>query len=536
MAKRTRIRSNKKVDAFLTYKEDPDLYLREAISFDLPRDPLILLKHLTQFSLFVRELSQDVHKYTDYTLNPIIRAEERSLRMSIDLEVVFHLVWEWYLDIYERVDPLEGRMANARLIIWSCFCTLFYLLIYSGDEGQGRFLELGVKTAADYDFCRLVQGSEENVIISDLSLLEYSLSVLWRSMRFITPSLYRHAFCPEMKEYFYALFFRYTSFLSAKQVDLARVMDDPRYYGRDRTGEENHSEEEDEGGNDDRDEEYGSYKKQNVPLAEGYHLKSEYFYEGEAIFTGQIRRLVLSGKIQDHRKEHPLVLEKPEKVGEIVKKLVADAVRKMVGDQESVMMKELRQTLMEDFKKTFLSLYLYHGEVERYRREKPNQSTRAGDVLSVVRKADLVIASEIMKRNIADIVKDPALEKESVLLCKITTRLLLEHNENRRSKWIDKHFMMEEMVSQSELEEAVKNALKKRGNGRDWEKKLPLLIRLVGIYYVLFEGNIYESTLFVECYMIWISLLMHRSKVITPLDLHPAIRSFVQNFITITPS
>lgn len=523
MAKR--IRYNKTAQPHLIY-HSPVQYLSDAPKFTLPTEPLILVKHLNEFSLFVEVLVRDVFTHTDPDENPLIQAMKKLERLNIPLNTVFELAWNWFLEIEGMKGDFTGRLANARLLAWSQCCTLFYLITYSGDnEKDCELLGKNKGPASAFTYCLTLAEKDSNIVITDSVMNDYTVDELWLSMRLLLPTLYQNPYNNSMKQYLYALYFRYASFFTTKQNNLERLMDNPKFY-RFEVGRDSESTVEEE--DDNEEEAFDAFKKQEIPLGFGYYLTSDFFYEGELLFTSQLRRIFLSTDLDEHCKEfsfifsptQPLTLNVGLGLG------LREGLEKMI--MEVSVHGELRQSVNEEFMKQCLSLYIYHGEPERWKRMYPNMNTRASEILAQSRPSDLKHATSVMSQTITELVKSPNREREIVLLTKIITRQLLRYDDNKKAELINDSFILEELVSLDKLEELIERALKRK---RSSPRRAPLLVKLVSTYYVIHEGFLKKSHEFVECYLVWLAILVKRLGWIQPRKIYPTIREFIKNFI-----
>lgn len=516
-----RIRYNKKTQPFLSY-QNPKQYLEESADFTLPTEPLILVKHLTQFALFVEVLVRDVFSCTDpEEENALTLAIMRADRLGIDLAPIFELSWNWFLEIDGMRGDFTGRLANARLLSWAQCCILFHLTIYSGDKESDSVLHKRIRgKASEFCYCGMLLSKDSNVVITDSVINKFSLDEMWMSMRLIIPTLYQNPYDVDMKDYFYALFFRYASFLTMPQKGLDKLMDNPKFYRKFMPTEGD--DEEDSG--DEEEEAFDEYKKQEIPIGEGYFLTSEYFYEGELLFVSQMRRFFLSTELTKCSDEYRFIFREPPTKNRLV--VVRQSLEKMV--REVSVDGQLRQSVNEEFKKHCLSLYLYHGEAERFKRMYPNMNTRASEILAQARPADLKHATEVITSTITDLIKKPGMEKEMVLATKIVTRDFLRHDGNKKADAIDKSFVLEELVSLDQLETLIDLALVRK---KSPVRSPPLLVKLMSTYYVIHEGFLNKSLDFGENYLIWLAILVHRLEWIRPNKIHPSICEFIKYFV-----
>jgi hypothetical protein len=365
--------------------------------------------------------------------------------------------------------------------------------------------------AEDYPFCMMV-SREENVTISSRPIIEYSVKEVRNSVRLIMSSLYRHPYTTAMKNYFYALFFRYCDLFSSQQSDLRRVLDNPLYYSLIPTNVMDEEEEEED------DEEYDAYKRITLPLDEVYQLKSEYLFEGELLFSRQLRRMMLSNQLIQQSETNPLILTNP--INDVTMQKCSLAI--METFCELVIHKELKKFINEDFKRSIISLYMFHGETERFVRQWPSSASQPGDVLAITRPNDLLQANNIQKMNLADILKAGELyTKEIVFITKcITHRWISYESKENNAHRIDAAFMIEQLVTLDDIDEVLDS------------EGLPCLLSLIQTYYVVYRGAVYKTIEFIEAYMIWLSILIKKEGVLTEKTIHQKIRQYLVYFET----
>jgi hypothetical protein len=202
--------------------------------------------------------------------------------------------------------------------------------------------------------------------------------------------------------------------------------------------------------------------------------------------------------------------------------------------------KELKQFVKEDYKAAVVSLYVYHGETERYRMRWPHASAQAVDVLGLLRPDANVVAMRAHAMTAKEILTDQVLyEKETVLLAKCTTLRWLCYQKERHAikpsvaeaSKLEQCFMLEELVSLGQIDEMV--ASLSQVPGEDEEEAgvpMPTLLRLVRQYYVIRGTSIYRTSDFAEAFLLWLSLLVEEG-VILRKNIHPKLKSCLSLFL-----
>jgi len=194
---------------------------------------------------------------------------------------------------------------------------------------------------------------------------------------------------------------------------------------------------------------------------------------------------------------------------------------------------ELRSVIIEDFKKQVINIQLYHGEMERFKRDKPEASCEPGDVLSTLRNADFMRVQQIQKTDLSSIASHKRTtegvahgEKERVLLAKgAIFRWLSYKGFKQASQMVQNCFLMEE-YSLEKIEEAL-CVVEKRGG--------LYFIKLVQKYYVLSGDGVFSSEFFGPSLMVWLALLtrMFPRELAGREGLHPALDRALPNFLPV---
>lgn len=484
---------------------------------------------------------------------------------QVDTNAVLQIAWEWHKAICARGEAMTGLYAHCFMLSWTAFCKFFYLVIY---ENEALYSVIRTRRGEEYDYCRHV-NREENVIITDSVILDYRVNEVWNSLQQIVPSLYRNTFTSHMKTYLYALFFRYCDIMWRQQdeADLVRIMDNPLFvkfsrdhYHQNSQHESGGSDEEEEtedsdvyvtesdsesdstsgggggGGEDEEEAEaYEAYQSVTVPLSESCSLKSAYFFEGQLIFFSQLKRVSFSETLAGLCESNPLILR--QRLSAETLEQCRQAVKEMVGDV--ALHPELKKFVKEAFKSAVVPLYLYHGETERFRAHWPYANNHAFDVLSMFRPNDNMEATKMLDMTAAQMLVDDArYEKEIVLLAKCCTALWLEHemSETAVRVKINKWFIIEEQVSLDKIDKRIGAILERQHQQQQHqqrhtnERSVPLLLRLVRIYYVAHEGAVYRTQNYAEAFLLWMQLLVTQGHV-QRNHLHQKIKSCLRHFI-----
>ena len=482
-----RLHYNKSEEKYLDYNEkEPVQYLEAAGKSLLPHSNLVLLKQMTGWARFVEALLSRVT--FNFSLEDIMR-EETEID-TIDCLTVLNVAWRWHTDIISRKEPLTSHYAYAYMMSWSCFCQSFIITIHNNVD---RLEEIQKWPAEKYVFYQEMSQLNNIEISSDI-ISQYNVTILWDSMKFfIIYGAYNMSYSNDMKRYIHALFYRYCSFLTVKEEELEVMIDNPLFI-------QEIDKEEKKTKLGDEDEAYDAYKLITIPVTENYHLTSNYLFEGEILFYHQFYRITLSDILCSFYEEDPILLSSvviDDKIEEY--KLVWFNFVTHVCSHS-----RLDQFIVNDFKKDMMSIYLYHGEKERYQRTWPEANSDPNDILNQTRPDDQIIALEIQNMIptlILSTFKEKGIyEKESIFITFLAIKRWFAYREFKNHGILNELLILEEFYELNQI-----NLIMIRKN-----TDYPLLIRFVSTYYVILGRQIYKSTIFFNALFLWINLMSKR--------------------------
>ncbi len=515
-------------EAFLGYNGLPLTYAHAAQTALLPVDAWALLQHMSCFAAFVEELlvvrvvpdepEQQEETGDDafaWLRNGVIDEEEEEEpptaepedeAMLVSVEEMLGVAWRWHTDLVARALPLTGHYATAYFLSWTAFCQLFYM---GSQASESRRHQLKHWRAQDYDFYRRM-AARHTIDITAMPLSLYSLNDLWCSVRLIvTCGFYSEPYAPGMKQYLYALFYRYCELISVELGDISLVLDNPLFIAT--------------GGGATFDD-YNAYKSLAIPVNEQLSLSSEYVYEGQALFYGQLYRISLSDRLQSMWEDAPLVLETP--LDRETETLCQEAWLAMLSTvfQDKL----LGQFIVTDFKCNLLRLHLYHGEQEQYKRRWPESNAEPGDVMLMLRPDDHVRAIAVHTLPLMDVLKQYREERRHetemvYLTCQVTARWLASRNVAGHKERLMPHFQLDQLCTLEQLDAATL---------RD-DAQVPLLLSLMRLYYVVWGARVYRTPHFVHAYLVWLQLLVARLGLVPPDCIQPALQECIGLFSVI---
>jgi len=536
-------------------------YQEKMIVFVLPSHVEFLLKHMEGVchflddiyeALYEREKEEEGADHFEVLFAAYDEAHEqavirRNATLSmLNLPLIASTLLQWHNDIVTRKGvTTTGAYAVCYFLSWGVYTRSFHLTVSLQSEKLSLY---AYGSAKEHLYCEIV-SKRSNVVITDAQLIDYSVDQLWISMRLITPSLYTYPFSLPMRNYVYALFFRYADLLGMEQDDSVDIFDNTRFFTP--LQQQQQQQEEDIEGHDDFDD----YKKLNVCANGSYNIHSDFVYEGELLFFNQLYRLQLSTDLMRYH-------ERAESKIRIVytPKLNRLAFIRIALDQWSEALiiltrdTQYKESLVTRYTHTRTDMHLCHGDRERHKRAFPNSACDARDVLLEARplEMDHVTRSQAMvlgdliqcfKRNYTAVIENCGggvnedyeghvlqeggeswmvveYEQEALLLTRICTRLFMEYHKVKGLHRMDDAFIFEELVSLQRIEEVFF-----LGKTTSW----PVFLKLMRHYYVMdtVTRKVFKSVFFVEAYFVWLSLCL-RNKVITTGAIHPKLLDLTQ--------
>ncbi len=530
---------------------------------ELPRSNTVLLRQLTALHRFAEDVMDSVlarveHDLLDECTGPesyarlvqqaMARLGKKTTEGEVSTGAMLQVAWQWHKTVCQRNEHITGVYAHCYMLSWSAFCKFFYLVLYENAE---MYHIIATRRADQYEYCHQV-NAEENVVVTDAVILHYTVNQVWNSLQQIVPSLYRYRYTSDMKTYLYALFYRYCDIMWRRQDDdLKRVLNNPlfvkfapvdesdessEYYtgseseewDEDSDEEEDSLEDDEEAEEEEETEPYEAYQNVTVPLGDGCSLRSAYFFQGQLVFFSQLKRVSFSETLRTLTDANPLILARPLTSEQSTR--CREAVLQMCG--ETAVRDELKKFVKNAFKTTVVPLYLYHGEMERFRAQWPHANNHAFDVLSMFRPNDNVEATKMLEMTAGQLLADDArYEKEVVLLLKCCLKESLQHEMGTTAirDTVEQCLVMEEQVSLDVIDEHI-GAILQRQQSRDGTSP-PVLIRLVGYYYVECGGALYRTDRYAEAVLLWLNLLV-AARLIGRKHLHVKLKSCLSLFNT----
>jgi hypothetical protein len=568
MAKRAsnRLHYNRLQEQCIEYTGSLADYVTQARNTALPDNDLVVLKHMTHFCSAIEQLmadhlkddSQDVTTMMgemNLDTHDVYAQMRRDRQYNMEGEpstihddddeadeehntnedtalIPSHILtvsWLWHADMATRTDPMTGHFAHAFMLSWTSMCQIFYVNCHISPEkrSQAKWWR-----AQDYVFFDRVKQKHRIEITSDPIRL-YSISDLWVAMDLIVcKGLYTEPYSTEMKDYVYALFYRYCELFTVELDDIELVLDNPLFYDVKRTEEENELDalvaelnpvpqqevggHDGDDGDDDEENKFEAYKSTVIPVSENMYLRSEYVFDGQILFFSQLYRIHLSDRLVQLEKVHPLRL-KHALNEQRVKQSMTAWFRMLIAVTRHP---DLSQFVCTDFKNTLMKLHLMHGETEQYKRRWPNAKAVANEVLEQMR-ASMSTLFEVHKQPPAILAEEHQKSAKYGLECMYLTRQCqsrwMASVKVRKHETITQRFMMEQLVPLAEVNTAIQRST----------HELPLFLVLLQRYYVVWGERVFSSSDFVTSYLVWLCLLVERGAFIAKKVHHTLVNELI---------
>ena len=541
-------------EPYLVYTKMLD-YQEKMTVFVLPSCTEFLIKHMEGVSHFLDDIYEALYErekeedgvdhfevlftaYDEVHEQAVIR---RNAALSmLNLPLIASTLLQWHIDIVARSgETMTGAYAVCYFLSWGAYARAFHLTVSLQEEKLSLY---AYGDAHEHLYCRMV-SKRSNVVITDARLIDYSVDELWTSMRIITPSLYAYPFSLPMRNYVYALFYRYADLLGMEQDGSVDIFDNPRFVTPSQDEETTTTVLE---GHDDFDD----YKKLSVRANDSHTIQSDFVYEGELLFFNQLYRLQLSTDLMRHHEREAIRISYTPKLNRFsfIRAALdqwAETLQLMARDTH------VKQSLIERYTHTRTDMHLCHGDRERHKRAFPSSACDARDVLLEARplEMDRVTRSQAMvlgdlvlcfKRNYTTMMdncgnedyEDRTLneggepwmaveyEQEALLLTRICTRLFMEYHKVKGLHKMDSAFLFEELVPLQRIEKVFF-----LGKTTSW----PVFLKLMRFYYVMepTTKRVFKSVFFVEAYFVWLALCL-RNKLILIDAIHPKLLDLTQ--------
>lgn len=553
-------------ETYLVYRGREKMleYQEEMFVFVLPSHTDFLLKHMEGVCCFLDDIYEALYErekeeesashfeilFTVYDEDHEQAVVRRNATLEmLNLPLIASTLLQWHSDIITRHgETMTGAYAVCYFLSWGVYARAFHLRVSLQSDKLSLY---AYGNAYEHHYCEMV-SKRSNVVITDARLIDYSVDELWTSMRIITPSLYTYPFSLPMRNYVYALFFRYADLLSMEQDGSVDIFDNPRFVMPSHHEEEEEEEEEmmtNIEGHDDFDD----YKKLKVSANHSYAIQSDFVYEGELLFFNQLYRLQLSTDLTRYHEREGLRVAYTPKLNRLAFIRIAleqwsEALVILTRDTQ------YKESLVTRYTHIRTDMYLCHGDRQRHKRAFPTSACDARDVLlearplemdRVTRSQGMVLGDLILcfKRNYTTMLENCGgggnedyeghalqeggeswlvieYEQEALLLTRICTRLFMEYHKVKGLHKMDDAFLFEELVSLQRIEKVFF-----LGKTSSW----PVFLKLMRFYYVMdtTSKKMFKSVFFVEAYFVWLCLCL-RNKVIVPNAIHPKLLGLTQ--------
>ena len=565
-------------EEYLQFDGDLLAYERAVDHFILPSYNLPLLKHMTQLALYLDDLTDYVFAtlpeeqpegepcdgpetidwfniVVDEPATEAVAENVPLMQLDIHFGQLCEQLWEWHEDVKERQEIMTGDYAVAYFLSWASFARIFHLTVCQNEAKYRLYTET---EASQFAYAQLVAPTH-HILVADGTITAYSVRRLWLSARMVTATLYVYSYSSEMKQYVHALFFRYCDLVTMQQSDADRVFDNPLFIDYNQNnllpGQQSTEAEEAE---DEEKELFDAFKRLKITVTDRHSLDNSFLYEGELLFYPQLFRLRLSEKLE----RNFLALQRTGHLMQLRFSSLTERTSflQAVIDGWAQMMSllskdlQLRTYVIGHFKSQLASMYVFHGEAERYKRQFPDSSAEASDILSDARPNDVLRLNKASATVLTDLIAGyaaalkkslsrqtgeatlhcPTLltnEREAVLLTSVISELWFQYKKVPRSAQISGAFLLEELCTLSSLDRLLFHG---RGDHDGAPRKLPLLIKLIRIYYIVDVTEacsphvFFRSEVMPEAFLVWLTLCVRYGHV-AQKALHSSISKVVCN-------
>ncbi len=390
--------------------------------------------------------------------------EEDEWEYTINYGATCNIIWNWYSAIRSRNEnTYHSLYVSARFYMWVAFSRMFYLTTYTKNEKHDYY----TKNMVDkMPYFRQIQ-KYCYIEVSQEVIGSYSINELWSSVRLTYRSLYNFSYTDPMKDFFHALFYRYTNFVSCEQVSSEIIFDNPNFVETNRItllpttanttkskmlqmmaarsggagggggggismnilGVNNSSKNNQQSGCDWNDgtcdidglynedpsdlnkvntvtELVEAFKLMSIKANDKFSINNQFIMEGEKLFYHQIYRLRISSRLNQ------LVIQKPlnlnfTRSGKFDQK---QFTLECIGAWKDFMIsicedKKLRTFMIGEFKQKLVDIHMYHGEKERYCEAFPDMADDFREILREMRADDLSYIEKTQLMTLRDIIE-----------------------------------------------------------------------------------------------------------------------------------
>ena len=410
---------------------------------------------------------------------------------------------------------IDEKYCYSYIFSWINICRLITIKYHKIDN-LNYLLDF---TLHEFQFIKKIK---EKIIITNDKIKDFSIRSIWQSIVLLWPCLYKYPYSDEMRKYFNILFYYYSLILTYKNENFNDI-DYPRYYRL------NHNNNRDNTNNNfsilDEYSNQIEYNDLDLNIDENKIIKSCLIFDAEIIFYHQLTRFTIlksllnnysKHKLTYYYKDNPYSDNNNNRFMKMIN-LYQKSILILIEDQF------LKSSIWENLKNNFSTLYLMHGEIERYYRENLYLSRKPhpDDILNKIRQNDYQKINKLKEKTNKDFIndyinelkihlKDPLIffdfknEKESLFLTytALEKYILLSHIKNLD---LNKIFLCEYFTDLSKFEKLIDNLNNNNNNKND----IPIFLFIMKHSFVidLKRKSIFHSMYFIESFIIWIVLL-----------------------------
>lgn len=373
---------------------------------------------------------------------------------------------------------------------------------------------------------QFINKIKEKIIITNDKIKDFSIRSIWQSIVLLWPCLYKYPYSNEMREYFNILFYYYSLILTYKNENFTDI-DYPRYYRLNHNNNNNNNKDNIDFSILDEYSNQIEYNDLDLNIDENKLIKSCLIFDAEIIFYHQLTRFTILKSLFNYYSKNKLnyyykdnhYSNNDERFNNKMINSFQKSILILIEDQF------LKSSIWENLKNNFSTLYLMHGEIERYYRENLYLSRKPhpDDILNKIRQNDYQKINKLKEKTNKDFIndyinelkihlKDPLIffdfknEKESLFLTftALEKYILLSHIKNLD---LNKIFLCEYFTDLSKFEKIIDNLNNNNDNNNN--KQIPIFLFIMKHSFVIDfkQKAIFHSMYFIESFIIWIVLL-----------------------------
>lgn len=541
-------------------------FIGEIKDISLPQDETNLLILFIECSKMIDSFIETYEELKANTISFDVLEERYQSKIMDNIKVIskvlFKILWCWHDSIRGYNCPSKDEVhRDIYIISWANISRILYIILTFKKEGsvkKGKYIF--DKSASDFQFVDIISKKYNKIVVSNEKISKYDIKILIQSFFLLWPCLYKFPYSLCMIDYFNSLIMKIFYYITFKNCDYNtrsifsryEKIGDNRYYGSVVGLNDDYREDRD------NDEDYNNIKLYSDENK--YSLKSSFIFDSEILIYHQLKRfsicnLLLFDDIDTQVYKKNLItweyfLKKNDYTNRYKYLLVLLGF--FINFNLGIVTNQFyKNTILDDFKSNLSSLYVFHGESERYLRENKNSASNdhSDDIINSLRPHQYILICnikdhapfqilgfyhEIMKKNIEELSTKYKLqtksngdseifnEKNEICFTHINTYereiiyisyLSLSKHFQSSYKNIDiKNIFLSELF-------APHDAIIEKINTPFKKGYLPCLINIMNLTFILYyddkknDTSFFFSYYFIESFVLWLSLLYKQGNI-----------------------